>query len=324
MFYSAPGNVLAPGLATVMSDGWETARRRDDGHDWLVVALAAPGLLHDAVIDTSRFAGNAPGWATLTDDETGAELLGRTRLLPDTEHRFRLRPRPGQPGPAGHLPRRRHLPPAAERRGRPRGPDGRHRPLARPAPRRPSRPRRPGRLLHLASPTTPASPTPGCGWLVRCPWYRMASPTPADGQPDAERVLPRDCAVDVAPATAIPRPCCSVASCAHPVVAQPPRPSHRHQPSLASAEEEGSFMIATDFLAKTGVNDRDHGIATMLGGFPHDCDDLPGGRRRLADVARRPASGEKGWLMWAAGPGVAGVGWRMRRLIRGRVARRRN
>jgi allantoicase len=91
MFYSAPGNVLAPGHAAVMSDGWETARRRDDGHDWLVVALAAPGLLHDVVIDTSRFAGNAPGWATLSDDETGAELLPRTALLPDTEHRFRLR-----------------------------------------------------------------------------------------------------------------------------------------------------------------------------------------------------------------------------------------
>ena len=91
MFYSAPGNVLAPGRAAVMSDGWETARRRDDGHDWLVVAPAAPGLLHDVVIDTTRFAGNAPGWAALTDDETGAELLGRTRLLPDTEHRFRLR-----------------------------------------------------------------------------------------------------------------------------------------------------------------------------------------------------------------------------------------
>jgi allantoicase len=99
MFYSAPGNVLAPGLATVMSDGWETARRRDDGHDWLVVALAAPGLLHDAVIDTSRFAGNAPGWATLTDDDTGAELLSRTRLLPDTEHRFRLQ----APGPVSRV-----------------------------------------------------------------------------------------------------------------------------------------------------------------------------------------------------------------------------
>ena len=90
MFFSAPANALAPGRAVVMSDGWETARRRDDGHDWLAVTLSAPGILHDVVIDTSRFVGNAPGWAALTDDETGAELLGRTRLLPDTEHRFRL------------------------------------------------------------------------------------------------------------------------------------------------------------------------------------------------------------------------------------------
>jgi allantoicase len=90
MFFSAPANALAPGRATVMSDGWETARRRDDGHDWLVVTLGAAGVLHDVVIDTSRFVGNAPGWAALADDETGAELLGRTRLLPDTEHRFRL------------------------------------------------------------------------------------------------------------------------------------------------------------------------------------------------------------------------------------------
>ena len=31
MFFSRPANVLAPGRAQVMSDGWETARRRDDG-----------------------------------------------------------------------------------------------------------------------------------------------------------------------------------------------------------------------------------------------------------------------------------------------------
>jgi len=92
MFYAAPGNVLAPGRAAVMSDGWETARRRDDGNDWLVLALAAAGVLHDVVIDTSRFVGNAPGWATLTDDRTGAVLLPRTPLLPDTEQRFRIRP----------------------------------------------------------------------------------------------------------------------------------------------------------------------------------------------------------------------------------------
>ncbi|HEY2984613.1 MAG TPA: allantoicase, partial [Jatrophihabitantaceae bacterium] len=43
MFYASPANVLAPGIAATTSDGWETARRRDDGNDWLIVALAAPG-----------------------------------------------------------------------------------------------------------------------------------------------------------------------------------------------------------------------------------------------------------------------------------------
>ena len=98
MFFSQPANALAPGRAQVMSDGWETSRRRDDGHDWLVVRLAAPGVLHRAVIDTTRFAGNAPGLARLSDEETGAELLPRTRLVPDTEHQFRIQ---GDPGPAG-------------------------------------------------------------------------------------------------------------------------------------------------------------------------------------------------------------------------------
>ncbi|MDT4933162.1 MAG: allantoicase [Pseudonocardiales bacterium] len=91
LFYSSPANVLAPGRAQVMSDGWETARRRDDGNDWLVVRLGAPALVHDAVVDTSRFVGNAPGSVRLSDAETGAELLPRTRLIPDTEHRFRVR-----------------------------------------------------------------------------------------------------------------------------------------------------------------------------------------------------------------------------------------
>ncbi len=90
MFFSSPANALAPGRAQVMSDGWETARRRDDGHDWLMVRLAAPGVLHHAVIDTSRFAGNAPGHARLSDAQSGTELLPRTRLIPDTEQWFRI------------------------------------------------------------------------------------------------------------------------------------------------------------------------------------------------------------------------------------------
>jgi allantoicase len=90
MFYASPANVLTPGRAAVMSDGWETARRRDDGNDWLIVALAAPALVHDVVVDTSRFVGNSPGWAQVSDADTGRMLLPRTRLIPDTEHRFRV------------------------------------------------------------------------------------------------------------------------------------------------------------------------------------------------------------------------------------------
>lgn len=89
-FYSAPSNVLAPGRSSVMSDGWENARRRDDGNDWIEVGLAGAGVLHHVVIDTSRFVGNAPGAAMLSDADTGEQLLPRTRLSPDTEHRFKI------------------------------------------------------------------------------------------------------------------------------------------------------------------------------------------------------------------------------------------
>jgi allantoicase len=89
-FYAAPANVLAPGRSRVMSDGWENARRRDDGNDWIEVELAGAGRLHSVVIDTSRFVGNAPGAAMLSDADTGEQLLPRTRLTPDTEHRFKI------------------------------------------------------------------------------------------------------------------------------------------------------------------------------------------------------------------------------------------
>jgi allantoicase len=94
MFYSAPTNLIAPGEARIMGEGWETARRRDDGNDWVEVRLAAPGVVRLAELDTRCFVGNAPGWASLrgrSDPDGGwTDLLPRTRLLPDTRHRFRL------------------------------------------------------------------------------------------------------------------------------------------------------------------------------------------------------------------------------------------
>ncbi|MFD0202528.1 MULTISPECIES: allantoicase [Saccharothrix] len=97
MFYSDPSNLIAPGQATVMGEGWETARRRDDGNDWVEVELAAPGVIRLAELDTSHFKGNAPGWASIRGrDRTGAEfdVLPRTRLQPDTRHRFRVEDAP--------------------------------------------------------------------------------------------------------------------------------------------------------------------------------------------------------------------------------------
>ena len=42
-----------PGSARVMGEGWETARRRDDGNDWVEVALAGPGVVRLVELDTS-------------------------------------------------------------------------------------------------------------------------------------------------------------------------------------------------------------------------------------------------------------------------------
>ena len=87
-FYSSPNNLLLPGKAQVMGDGWETARRRDDANDWVEVRLAAEGVVRQVELDTTHFKGNAPGWFRLSSGDT--ELIPRTRLQPDTRHRFRV------------------------------------------------------------------------------------------------------------------------------------------------------------------------------------------------------------------------------------------
>jgi allantoicase len=100
-FYSVPRNVISPGLSRVMGEGWETRRRRVPGHEWLVVRLAGQGVVRVAEIDTSGYRGNAPGGASLEASAGGdcgwRELLPRTRLQPDTVHRFRVS---GDAGPA--------------------------------------------------------------------------------------------------------------------------------------------------------------------------------------------------------------------------------
>ncbi|SCK42404.1 allantoicase [Streptomyces sp. WMMB 322] len=93
-FYSPPGNTILPGRPRQMDDGWETRRRRDSGNDWIRYALTAQATVRAVEIDTGCLKGNAAGWAALwgRDGEQGdwCEMLPRTRLQPDTVHRFLL------------------------------------------------------------------------------------------------------------------------------------------------------------------------------------------------------------------------------------------
>jgi allantoicase len=91
-FYGRPSQLIGRGLARSMGEGWETARRRDSGNDWVEVALACEGIVTLAELDTSYFLGNAPATASLTGvgPDGDVPLLPRTRLQPDTRHRFVL------------------------------------------------------------------------------------------------------------------------------------------------------------------------------------------------------------------------------------------
>jgi allantoicase len=97
-FYASPANIILPGRARNMGEGWENARR--------------PGTLPQAgepdasarsrhvEIYTSYYVGNAPGWVRLSaidarsadsdDDSAWTELLPRIAVQPDTRHRFVL------------------------------------------------------------------------------------------------------------------------------------------------------------------------------------------------------------------------------------------
>ncbi len=41
-------------------DGWESRRRRTPGHDWCILRLGLPGIVHQLVVDTAFFRGNFP------------------------------------------------------------------------------------------------------------------------------------------------------------------------------------------------------------------------------------------------------------------------
>ena len=60
MSFASARNLLLPGDAADMGDGWETRRRRGPGHDWAVVRLAAEGTIERVEVGTTHYKGNYP------------------------------------------------------------------------------------------------------------------------------------------------------------------------------------------------------------------------------------------------------------------------
>jgi allantoicase len=113
-FFAGKENLVKPGRPVFREgeytdrgkwmDGWETRRRRTPGHDWCVVRLGLPGIVHGVVVDTSHFKGNCPDACSLEacdapgDPAPAAleaarwrEILPRSALRGDAENPFEIR-----------------------------------------------------------------------------------------------------------------------------------------------------------------------------------------------------------------------------------------
>jgi allantoicase len=102
MFFGHRHNLIMPGRAANMSDGWETKRRRGPGHDWVIIKLARPGQIKRVEVDTAHFKGNFPescsleacDLETITNEDLTdlsvpwTSLLPRTKLQAHTRHFF--------------------------------------------------------------------------------------------------------------------------------------------------------------------------------------------------------------------------------------------
>jgi allantoicase len=110
MFFSSKDNINQPWPSAIMSDGWETRRRRSwnppGDRDWIILRLARPGIIDEAIVETFHFKGNFPDTCLLEgttfagDDETAATalqapdypwhtLVPESKLGPHAAHVFR-------------------------------------------------------------------------------------------------------------------------------------------------------------------------------------------------------------------------------------------
>ncbi|MET0406075.1 MAG: allantoicase [Cystobacter sp.] len=114
-FFGPKDNLILPGRAPTMGDGWETRRKRVPGFDWIVVKLAVPGTVQRLEVDTNHYKGNFPDTCSLegcvlkedlldfanAKDIAWKEILPRTKLQASHRHFYEEELR--EKGPFTHV-----------------------------------------------------------------------------------------------------------------------------------------------------------------------------------------------------------------------------
>lgn len=114
-FFAEKENLLKPGRGIFIADkytdrgkwmdGWESRRKRTEGHDWCIIQLGASGIIRGLDIDTNFFLGNHPPHASveacyvegnpsteqlLSDTVQWTEICGKVHLDPGSQNFFEV------------------------------------------------------------------------------------------------------------------------------------------------------------------------------------------------------------------------------------------
>ena len=113
-FFAPKENLLKPGRGVFIEDkytnhgkwmdGWESRRKRIEGHDWCILRLGKSGMISEVDIDTNHFVGNFPSHASvdacnmpefsrldeIIENEEWIEILSKVELQGDSQNKFKI------------------------------------------------------------------------------------------------------------------------------------------------------------------------------------------------------------------------------------------